>query len=124
MDNDNANQNQQNEKKSGFTAFLIKRVVAAVVIIAAVIWALATGVDYLEKPAPWKDRWIKSKPATQAEEAADHQTAGALNSHGARTMDERYPASSAAEEVIAKTVAPPSSENTLDQHALVGSDPY
>lgn len=66
MENDAANQEKSSEKKSGFMTFLLKRVVVALVLIAVVMWALAVGVDYLEKPAPWKDRWVKGDAPIEA----------------------------------------------------------
>lgn len=125
MENDAANQNQPAGKKSGFMAFLIKRVIIALVLIAIAMWALAVGVDYLEKPAPWKDRWVKGEPAfqtgrTAAEEqqSSPQSVAGAPETSGRDDASEHHQESATAKTIAALKAAAPSSGKSLDQQAL------
>ena len=125
MDNDANTPKQPAEKKSGFAAFLIKRVVVALVLIAVVMWALAVGVDYLEKPAPWKDRWVKGEPSPQADktslsekEATDHPAAASLETPRGNAEDGANSKSAITQRGIDMTAALPPSHTSLDQHAL------
>ena len=89
MDNPTAPQDRNRDSKAGFAAFLIKRVVVVTLLILVVLWALATGIDYLDKPAPWKDRLVKDDAAPTAapaamtsSETANIHAARPTNSHG------------------------------------------
>lgn len=70
MDNTTGPQDRNRDSKAGFAAFLIKRVVVVTLLILVVLWALATGIDYLDKPAPWKDRLVRDDSAPTAAQPA------------------------------------------------------
>ena len=125
MENDAANQNQPTEKKSGFMAFLIKRVIIALVLIAIVMWALAVGVDYMEKPAPWKDRWVKGEPpvqtgqtASEEQQSPSHSVSGTVAMSGEHDAIEPHQKSANAKTSAGLKAAAPVSGESLDQHAL------
>lgn len=126
MENKTSNQDKPTQKRSGFIAFLLKRVVIALVLIAVVMWALAVGVDYLEKPAPWKDRWVKGDPSIETgQKSAEMQTPSqpALPGtesempHNQSAIDRLQSRDDVKRSAQLKT-ALPSSRESLDQHAL------
>ncbi len=125
MDNDANTPKQPAEKKSGFATFLIKRVVVALVLIAVVMWALAVGVDYLEKPAPWKNRWVKGQPPSNAEkissaetDTTNHPAASSIETPREHVEDGSYQKSDVVKREIDRKLALSPSQASLDQHAL------
>ena len=89
MDTPTGPQDRNRDSNAGFAAFLIKRVVVVTLLILVVLWALATGIDYLDKPAPWKDRLVKddtgptaAPAAMTSSETANIRAARAANPHG------------------------------------------
>jgi hypothetical protein len=65
------NDSQNTPERKGFAVFILKRVVFAVLIIAAVLWALFLGIEQLGKWQAWKGQDTEKKPAALAVKPAE-----------------------------------------------------
>ncbi|MFZ1983039.1 MAG: hypothetical protein WAU91_01420, partial [Desulfatitalea sp.] len=65
------NDSKNTPERKGFSAFFLKRVVLAVLIIAAALWALSLGIEQLGKWQAWKGQGTEEKPAALAVKPAE-----------------------------------------------------
>ena len=52
------------KKNTGFTSYILKRIVVAVILCVAVLWALTAGLSYFERPGSWLSQLWHRQPAT------------------------------------------------------------
>ena len=69
------NDSKNTSERKGFAAFFLKRVVFAVLIIAAVLWGLSLGIEQLGKWQAWKGQDSEEKPAALAVKPAEPEMA-------------------------------------------------
>lgn len=59
-------ESNSSEKNTGFTGYLLKRIVVAVILCVAVLWALTAGLSYFERPGSWLSQLWHRQPATSS----------------------------------------------------------
>jgi Uncharacterized protein conserved in bacteria (DUF2333) len=71
-------ENQDIKKKTGFKRFVFQRMLVAIVIIVAVVWALIVGLSYLERSFGFKDNTTSEHTALEPGDAMHGTAASAL----------------------------------------------
>jgi hypothetical protein len=97
--------NKDNKPGEGYTAYLFKRVVLAVFLIAAVLVGLSVGIDYFQKPQIAQQALPQPTPSTLALERIEERPTAAVPQNRATTA--RRPQNDGTQTQAEAPAAPP-----------------